>query len=135
MLGWANRGTLPIEPWIGYAIALVLFLPISYLMYSIVHFLDLLVLPDLITSIQQCAANLWFVKESLRRRRRHNVHLRISLIVDPRIPVSIAYRARRRGLRACLHLGALLLHGETRHATHLRLNACLISSKSRKDLQ
>jgi len=38
MLGWANRDTLPIEPWIGYAIALVLFLPIPYLGYSIVHF-------------------------------------------------------------------------------------------------
>lgn len=37
MVGWGKRGTLPIKPWIGYAIALVLFLPIPYLGYSIVY--------------------------------------------------------------------------------------------------
>jgi hypothetical protein len=57
-----------------------------------------------------------------------NVHLRISSFVDPPISVSIGYRARRRGLRACLHLGALFLHGETRHAAHLRLIATPLSS-------
>jgi len=37
-LGWANRGTLAIDPWLGYAVSLVLLGPAVYLMYSVVHF-------------------------------------------------------------------------------------------------
>ena len=33
-LGWANRGTLAIDPWLGYAVSLLLFAPAVYLMYS-----------------------------------------------------------------------------------------------------
>jgi hypothetical protein len=36
-LGWANRGTLAIDPWLGDAASLVLFAPAVYLMYSVVH--------------------------------------------------------------------------------------------------
>lgn len=35
VLGWSNRGSLPIDPWLGVAIALVLFVPSVYLFYSI----------------------------------------------------------------------------------------------------
>ena len=34
-LGWSNRGTLGIEPWLGYAISLILFAPSVYLIYCI----------------------------------------------------------------------------------------------------
>ena len=34
-LGWSNRGTLPIDPWLGALIALILLLPPLYLLYSI----------------------------------------------------------------------------------------------------
>ncbi len=34
-LGWSNRGTLNIEPWFGYLIALILFIPSVYLVYCI----------------------------------------------------------------------------------------------------
>jgi len=34
-VGFANRGTLPIDPMLGYLIALLLFLPAAYLVYSI----------------------------------------------------------------------------------------------------
>ena len=38
MLGWSNRGTLNIDPWLGYGLSLVLFLLTVYLVYSIVNF-------------------------------------------------------------------------------------------------
>lgn len=34
-LGWSNRGTLPIAPWLGYLIAAAMFVPAVYLMYSV----------------------------------------------------------------------------------------------------
>lgn len=34
-LGWSNRGSLDIHPWLGWGIALVLFVPAVYLMISI----------------------------------------------------------------------------------------------------
>lgn len=37
-LGWANRGTLAIDPWLGYAVSLLLFAPAVYLMYSTAHY-------------------------------------------------------------------------------------------------
>ncbi|MBT4939321.1 MAG: hypothetical protein HON14_09335 [Rhodospirillaceae bacterium] len=38
MLGWSNRGTLDINPWLGYGISIVLLGPVIFMMYSIVHF-------------------------------------------------------------------------------------------------
>ncbi|MCW9033268.1 MAG: phosphatidylethanolamine N-methyltransferase family protein [Rhodospirillales bacterium] len=38
LLGWSNRGSLDINPWVGYGVSLVLFLPAIYMMYSVVHF-------------------------------------------------------------------------------------------------
>lgn len=35
ILGWANRGSLPIAPWFGWAVALAAFLPALYLVYSV----------------------------------------------------------------------------------------------------
>ena len=37
-LGWSNRGTLAIEPWLGYAISLILLAPAIYLIYSVRRF-------------------------------------------------------------------------------------------------
>ena len=37
-LGWSNRGTLGIDPGLGYAVSLLLLGPAAYLMYSIVHY-------------------------------------------------------------------------------------------------
>jgi len=37
-LGWSNRGTLDINPWLGYGLSIILLLPVMYMMYSIVHF-------------------------------------------------------------------------------------------------
>ena len=37
-LGWSNRGTLDLNPWIGYGVSVILLLPVMYMMYSIVHF-------------------------------------------------------------------------------------------------
>lgn len=34
-LGWSNRGSLPIDPWLGIVIALILCVPSVYLVYSI----------------------------------------------------------------------------------------------------
>ena len=34
-VGWSNRGSLPIEPWFGYAVATILLIPTVYLMYSV----------------------------------------------------------------------------------------------------
>lgn len=34
-LGWSNRGTLAIEPWLGTAISLILLAPSVYLIYSV----------------------------------------------------------------------------------------------------
>jgi hypothetical protein len=38
LVGWSNRGTLNIEPWVGYGLSLVLFLLTIFLVYSIVNF-------------------------------------------------------------------------------------------------
>ena len=35
VLGWSNRGTLGIEPWLGYAISLLLLVPSVYLIYCV----------------------------------------------------------------------------------------------------
>jgi hypothetical protein len=40
-LGRANRGTLAIDPWLGYAVSLVLLAPAAYLMYSVVHYFEI----------------------------------------------------------------------------------------------
>lgn len=37
-LGWANRGTLTIDPWFGYGISVLLLAPVMYLVFSIVHY-------------------------------------------------------------------------------------------------
>jgi len=37
-LGWSNRGTLEIAPWLGYAISALLFGPAAYMMFSVVHY-------------------------------------------------------------------------------------------------
>jgi protein-S-isoprenylcysteine O-methyltransferase Ste14 len=37
-LGWANRGTLAIDPWLGYGLSLLLVAPVIFMMYSIVHY-------------------------------------------------------------------------------------------------
>jgi protein-S-isoprenylcysteine O-methyltransferase Ste14 len=37
-LGWSNRGTLDINPWLGYGVSLVLFGPVVYMMYSVRHY-------------------------------------------------------------------------------------------------
>ena len=37
-LGWANRGTLGLDPWLGYGISLVLFLPVVFMVYSIINY-------------------------------------------------------------------------------------------------
>ena len=37
-LGWANRGTLPLNPWLGYGASILLFAPAMYMMYSVKHF-------------------------------------------------------------------------------------------------
>jgi len=37
-LGWSNRGTLAIDPWLGYGVSLLLFGPAAYMMYSVVHY-------------------------------------------------------------------------------------------------
>ena len=37
-LGWANRGTLNIDPLIGYGVSVLLFAPVAFLGYSIVHY-------------------------------------------------------------------------------------------------
>jgi hypothetical protein len=37
-LGWSNRGSLPITPWIGYAVAMILLLPAIYLIYSVARY-------------------------------------------------------------------------------------------------
>lgn len=37
-LGWANRGTLNIDPVLGYGVAIALVIPVSYLMYSVAHY-------------------------------------------------------------------------------------------------
>ncbi|NQV54630.1 MAG: hypothetical protein HQ503_02120 [Rhodospirillales bacterium] len=37
-LGWSNRGTLMIEPWVGYLISLLLLGPVVYMMYSVKHY-------------------------------------------------------------------------------------------------
>jgi len=34
-LGWSNRNSLPIEPWIGYLAAVILLVPAIYLVYSV----------------------------------------------------------------------------------------------------
>lgn len=34
-LGWSNRGTLAIDPWLGYALSLILLVPGVYLMYCV----------------------------------------------------------------------------------------------------
>ncbi|MDX1401738.1 MAG: methyltransferase [Kiloniellales bacterium] len=34
-LGWANRGTLAIDPWLGYAISFILLAPSFYLLYCV----------------------------------------------------------------------------------------------------
>ncbi len=36
-LGWANRGSLPISPWLGYAVSLVMFALFAYVGYSIIR--------------------------------------------------------------------------------------------------
>jgi len=36
-LGWANRGSLPISPWIGYGVSLLMFVPFAYVGYSIIR--------------------------------------------------------------------------------------------------
>jgi len=37
-LGWSNRGTLDINPWLGYGVSAVMFGLVGYMMYSIVHY-------------------------------------------------------------------------------------------------
>ncbi len=34
-LGWSNRGSLPIEPWVGYVVAVILLPPSVYLVYCV----------------------------------------------------------------------------------------------------
>jgi hypothetical protein len=38
LLGISNRGTLPLNPFVAYALALLLFLPFAYTMYSVFHY-------------------------------------------------------------------------------------------------
>jgi hypothetical protein len=35
VLGWSNRDSLPIEPWVGYIVAVILLLPSVYLIYCV----------------------------------------------------------------------------------------------------
>jgi len=37
-LGWANRGSLNINMWFGYAVSALMFFCVIYLMYSIIHY-------------------------------------------------------------------------------------------------
>ena len=37
-LGWANRGTLEINAWLGYGVSALLAAPAGYLMYSVAHY-------------------------------------------------------------------------------------------------
>jgi len=34
-LGWSNRGSLPLEPWVGYVFAVILLVPSVYLIYCV----------------------------------------------------------------------------------------------------
>lgn len=37
-LGWSNRGTLAIDPWLGYTVTVVLIGPAAYLLYSVARY-------------------------------------------------------------------------------------------------